>query len=105
MTAFQIYLVIFGVGFLFTLISAFLADVFGGHDVHADVGHAGHAEAGFGSNDMPGFSPLSPTTIATFMTAFGGFGMIFTQIEATQSPWISAPLSVLCTFAFAAFRV
>jgi membrane protein implicated in regulation of membrane protease activity len=95
---FWIYLICFGVGLLFTIISAFMADVFGGHDLHVDVGGAGadgHAEAGFGSQDMPGFSPLSPTTLASFVTAFGGFGMIFSRIEATKSIWISAPLSAL----------
>ncbi len=97
-TIFYIYLTCFGVGLMFTIVSAFMADVFGGHDVHVDVGGPGadgHAEAGFGSQDMPGFSPLSPTTLASFVTAFGGFGMILTRIEATKSPWISAPVSAL----------
>jgi anaerobic C4-dicarboxylate transporter len=44
---------------------------------------------------MPGLAPFSPTTIASFITAFGGFGMILTKIEATRSPWISAPLAAL----------
>jgi membrane protein implicated in regulation of membrane protease activity len=98
---FLVYLICFGVGLLFTLVSAFMADVFGGHDVHADVGgHEaggadGHAEAGFGSHDMPGFSPISPTTIASFVTAFGGIGMVLSKIEATSPIWISAPVSAL----------
>ena len=52
-------------------------------------------EAGFGSHDMPGFSPLSPTTIASFITAFGGLGMIFSKVEATRSVLINAPLAAL----------
>ena len=88
-----IYLICFGVGLVFAILSAFMADLFGGHDAHLDL-HHGHAEAGFGSHDMPGFSPLSPTTIAAFITAFGGFGLIFSKIDATNSAWISAPLSV-----------
>lgn len=88
----SIYLICFGVGFVFAIVSAFMADVFGGHDAHVDL-HAGHAEAGFGSHDMPGFSPLSPTTIAAFITAFGGLGLIFSKIDATSSVWISAPLA------------
>lgn len=105
---FLLYVICFGVGLLFTLISAFAADVFGGHDVHIDlgsghmdVGTGAHPEAGFGSNDMPGFSPLSPTTIAAFVTAFGGFGMIFTQFEATRSPLLSAPLAAIGGLAIA----
>jgi len=51
---------------------------------------------------MPGFSPLSPTTIAAFVTAFGGLGMVFTKISITSNPWISAPLAVLGGLAIAA---
>src|ERR1700709_1652629 len=83
-----IYLICFGVGLVFALASAFLAEVFGGHDAHA-----GHAESGLGGHGMPGFSPFSPTTIATFITAFGGLGLIFSRIEVTQSAWLSAPLA------------
>ena len=96
MDLFLVYAVCLGVGLLFTILSAFMSHVFGGHDVghdmHTDLGTGGHAEAGF---NMPGFSPFSPTVIASFVTAFGGFGMIFSKIEATRNPWISAPLSVL----------
>ena len=103
MELFIVYLICFGVGLLFTLVSAFAGHAFSGHDVH--VGHTGaggHAEAGFGTDDMPGFAAVSPTTIAAFITAFGGFGMIFSNIEATRSPWISAPLSVLAGLVVAA---
>ena len=109
MGLFLIFLVCFGIGLLFTLISAFTAHLFGGHDAHLDLGHAdaagahGHAEAGAEPlSDMPGFAALSPTTIASFITAFGGFGMIFTKIESTSSPWISLPLAVLAGFGVAA---
>jgi hypothetical protein len=97
MDAFFVYLICFGVGLIFTLISAVLGEVFGGHDTdaHGDIGTGGHAEAGFEHTGMPGVSPFSPTTIASFITAFGGFGMIFSKIGATRSPWISAPLSAL----------
>lgn len=106
--AFLFYVICFGVGLLFTLISAIGAHVFGGHSElghgfeHGHGGHAqGHAEGGGGSHDMPGFAPLSPTTIATFITAFGGFGMIFSQIAATRSPWLSAPLAAAAGFGIA----
>ena len=103
MDLFIIYLICFGVGLLFTLVSAFFAHSFGGHDGHLDhAGTGGHAEAGYGTNDMPGFAAVSPTTIAAFITAFGGFGMIFSKIEATRNPWISAPLSALAGLLVAA---
>lgn len=106
---FFVYSICFGVGLLFAILSAVAGHVLGGHgeighDVHVEHGgHAqGHAEAGGGASDMPGFSPLSPTTIATFITAFGGFGMIFGQLEATRNPWVSAPLAAFAAFGVAA---
>ena len=101
MDTFLIYFICFGVGLLFTLVSAVLGHVFGGHGGDADLGTGGHAEAGFEHTGIPGVSLLSPTTIASFITAFGGFGMIFTQIEATKSPWVSAPLGLVCGLAIA----
>ena len=102
MDAFLIYLICFGVGLLFTIVTAVLGDVFGGHDVdHADLGTGGHAEAGFEHTGMPGLSPFSPTTIAAFITAFGGLGLIFSRIEATKRVWISAPLAALGGLAIA----
>ncbi len=90
-----VYAVCFGVGLLFTLLSAFFGHLFGGHDAHVEIGTGGHAEAGFQDTGMPGLSPFSPTTICSFITAFGGFGLIFTRIEATKNIWVSLPLSVL----------
>ena len=103
MDLFLAYLVCFGVGLLFTIVSAFMADVFGGHDVGGGhEGAGGHAEAGFGVDDMPGFSAVSPTTIASFVTAFGGIGMVLSKFEKTSSPWVSVPLSALGGFVIAA---
>lgn len=112
MDAFSIYLICFGVGLLFTIVSALTSHVFGGHDAAGDAhgGHAqGHAEAGGGAGDMPDFAPLSPTTIATFITAFGGFGMALSKFEPTSSPWISGPIAALAALGvaflvFLAFR-
>jgi membrane protein implicated in regulation of membrane protease activity len=95
MDGFLIYVVCFGFGLLFTIISAALGHAFGDSDAHADVGTGGHAEAGFEHTGMPGISPFSPTTIASFITAFGAFGMILSRIEATRSVWISGPLSLV----------
>ena len=38
-----------------------------------------------------GFQLFSPTVMSSFMTAFGAFGLIFSKISATESPWLSAP--------------
>src|SRR5260221_10087908 len=100
MDAFNVYLICFGVGLVFTLVSAAVGHLFGGG--HGDVGTGGHAEAGFEHSGMPGISFFSPTTIASFITAFGGFGMILSKIESTRSPWVSAPLSGFCGAAIAA---
>ena len=102
MDLFQIYLTCFGVGFVFAIVSAFLADVFGGHDAHLHGGDAHpHVESG-GGHEGPGFAPVSPTTLATFVTAFGGFGLIFSKVPLTSSPWISVPLAMVGGFIIAA---
>jgi len=92
-----VYAICFFVGLLFTLVTVFFGHLFGGHEIggHPEVGTGGHAEAGFNDSGMPGMSPFSPTTICSFITAFGGFGLIFTQIEATRKVWISLPLSII----------
>jgi membrane protein implicated in regulation of membrane protease activity len=100
-----IYSICFGVGLVFAVVSAFLGHLFGGHDMdggHVEIGTGGHAETGFQETGMPGLSPFSPTTITSFITAFGGFGLIFTRLEATRSPWVSAPLATLGALMIAA---
>jgi membrane protein implicated in regulation of membrane protease activity len=93
---FFIYLICLGVGLVFTLLTAFFGHVLGGggHDAHVG-GSGGHAEAGGDASDMPGVSIFSPTVITTFVTAFGGFGIIFHQIPATHNVLLSAPLAAL----------
>jgi membrane protein implicated in regulation of membrane protease activity len=44
---------------------------------------------------MPGISFFSPTVLASFVTAFGAFGLVFSRIDATRSPWVSAPLALI----------
>lgn len=102
MDAFLVYLICFGVGLLFTVCTALFGHIFGGegHDGHVD-GSGGHAEAGVDASDMPGVSALSPTVIASFVTAFGGIGMILHQIPATKPVFISGPLSLAGGFAIA----
>jgi hypothetical protein len=103
MSAFLVYLICFGVGLLFTIGTALFGHIFGGdgHDAHVD-GSGGHAEAGVDASDMPGVSALSPTVIASFITAFGGIGMILHQFPATRPPFISGPLSLVGGFVIAA---
>ena len=88
-----IYAACLVLGLLFTLISAVAGHLFGA-DHGADIGTGGHAEAGFDHSGIPGISFFSPTVLASFVTAFGAFGVIFTRIDATNSPWMSAPLSM-----------
>jgi len=90
-----IYAICLVVGLLFTLISAVAGHFFGGGHEGGDLGSGGHAEAGVDSDGAPGISFFSPTVLASFVTAFGAFGLIFTHIEATQSVWASAPLAVV----------
>ncbi len=88
-----IYTICLLVGLLFTVVSVFLGHFFGGGGHVA--GSGGHVEAGGDSSDAPGFSIFSPTVIASFVTAFGCFGMILSQFPATRPGIISAPLSIL----------
>ncbi len=90
------------VGLLFTLISAVFGHLFGGHD-SGDVGTGGHAEAGFDDSGVPGISFFSPLVLASFIAAFGGLGILFSGIKATESVWLSAPLSVAGALCIAVF--
>src|SRR3981081_4603100 len=94
MTVFTIYLFCLVVGLVFTLFSALAGHFFGGHADHVG-GSGGHAEAGADTSDMPGISIFSPTVIASFITAFGGCGIILSEIPATDKAVISAPLSIV----------
>jgi membrane protein implicated in regulation of membrane protease activity len=91
-------------GLLFTIVSALAGHFFdGGHDGHADVGTGGHAEAGFDHSGIPGISFFSPVVLSSFVTAFGGLGILFSGIRATSSVWISAPLSIAGAFCISLF--
>ena len=103
-----IYTACLALGLLFTIISAVVGHMFGGHD-GADVGTGGHAEAGFDDSGVPGISFFSPTVLACFVTAFGACGLILSNIEPTRSVWISAPISavaggVMASLAFLIFN-
>lgn len=94
------YWVCFVVGLAWAVIAAVLGGIFGfdqgdvgGIDVDADgmdfehdfgAGQdmdAGHGGADFGAApDAPAISPLSPAVLATFVTTFGGVGVITTSM-------------------------
>ena len=80
-------------GLIFTLVTV-MAGHFFGHGDHV-AGSGGHVEAGADASDAPGISIFSPTIMASFITAFGGFGLIFSQFPKTSNAAISAPLSLL----------
>lgn len=90
-------MIIYGIclltGLLFTIVTVLFGHFFGGGG-HV-VGSGGHVESGGDTSDEPGMSIFSPTVIASFITAFGGFGLIFSQFQATEPAIISAPLSIL----------
>lgn len=87
-----VYTVCLVFGLIFTLFSAFLGHLFGGHG-DTEIGTGGEADGGVGNDGVPGISFLSPTVLASFITAFGAIGLIFCKIEATSSVWINAPIS------------
>lgn len=92
----SIYTICFWVGLVFAVCSAVAGHLFGGHGdagADGDLGTGGHAEAGFDHTGMPGLSIFSPTTIACFVTAFGAFGAIFSKVEATSNPAVTAGLA------------
>jgi membrane protein implicated in regulation of membrane protease activity len=86
-----IYVFCLALGLIFTLVSAFLGDFFGGG--HDSIGTGGHADAGFESDGVPGVTFFSPTVLASFVTAFGAFGLVFSEIPATSNVWFNAPIS------------
>lgn len=96
-----IYAICLIVGLLFTIVSAIFGHFFGGGEHGGDVGTGGHAEAGFDNSGIPGISFFSPMVLASFVAAFGGLGIILSDIPATRSVWISAPLSVAGAFCIA----
>jgi membrane protein implicated in regulation of membrane protease activity len=89
-------------GLLFTIVSAVLGHFFeASHSDAAHIGTGGHAEAGFDHSGIPGISFFSPVVLASFITAFGGLGILFNGIKATSTVWLSAPLSIAGAFLIA----
>ncbi len=83
-----VYLALLGVGILyavFILIGGGLHDV---HLPHLDLPLGGHVDLP-GGVDTPevGVPSLSPITIASFVTAFGGFGLIAQGLLEVSARW------------------
>jgi len=93
-----IYYVCFFLGLGFTVLSALLAGVFGGHlgphvdlgDAHVDLGGIHTDGAHVGPTDgAVHYSPLSPVSIALFITTFGGIGLLMKKMG--QPPVLQIP--------------
>lgn len=90
----NIFLGMFLLGFLFTIVSALMSGAFGhafgegsAMDAHgAHIGHMGgdvgptagegQPEVGWAQHNLATFSPLSPTVISAFLAAAGGAGFL-----------------------------
>jgi membrane protein implicated in regulation of membrane protease activity len=96
-TIFHFYLIFFLLGIGYAVVAVLMGQIVGGHgDGHGEAAGshgggtnhspsgehpAGHSPAGdVSAESMPTMSPLSPVTIATFATAFGGTGMVLDRI-------------------------
>jgi hypothetical protein len=107
-----LYFALLGIGFLYALIILIIGgvhEVVSAIDVHlptdlhlpVDLGHAGpsvdHGEVGVPS--------LSPITLASFITAFGAFGLVATQLfdQSARASLVWAALGGLVVAAIAHF--
>lgn len=75
-----VYLICFFLGTGFAIVSALLGGVF---DSHADAG--GHIDASGHDTGGHHFPLLSPVTICTFLSVFGGTGIIITKWVAPEA--------------------
>jgi membrane protein implicated in regulation of membrane protease activity len=84
----EIYLICFGVGTLWSVVSLFLGGLHSGHGAHghAHFGHGAHSH-GHLAHSSSGFANwlgamLTPGAIAIFLSWFGGIGYILTRHSA-----------------------
>jgi len=97
-----IYLVCFFLGLGFAVLSALLSGLFGGHGgVHADGGGF-HADGGLHADGHEGvhYSPLSPVTIAMFISTFGGTGILLKRFVDART-LVHLPLAGVAAVAVA----
>lgn len=96
----SIYIICLVFGLIFTILSALLGHLFGAHgEVH--VGMDGQADGGMGNDGVPGVSIFSPIVLASFVTAFGAFGLIYSRVPVLASPWANVPLAGVSGFGIA----
>jgi len=101
--AFHGYMLLFFIGLIYAVVSAVLSGALGG-DFGADHDVGGVHPGDMGTHLGPGmvhFSPLSPTVIATFLTAFGGMGMICMRVFEMR-PFTALPVALLVAMGVAA---
>jgi len=116
----SIFLGMFLLGFLFTVVSALMSGAFGhafgegsaldaatathpelmGGDVGPTAGE-GSPEVGWAQHELATFSPLSPTTISAFITAAGGMGYV-ALAWWEWSAWAAGALSLASGLVFSA---
>jgi hypothetical protein len=97
-----IYLVCFFLGLGFAVLSALLAGVFSGHvgphmdagGVHVDLG-ASHTDGthAAATEGQVHFTPLSPVSIALFITTFGGIGVLLKKFGFP--PLVQLPVAAM----------
>ena len=86
LTVNTLYLVLLILGLIYAVFLLVSGQI-GGGESGADLGHVPHFETG-GGHDLHveggaaehGISPISPLTIATFITAFGAIGLVSTNL-------------------------
>ena len=97
---------------LFVLITGGLHDLAGDLHLPFDIGGAHAGDVGGGHGELGGFPSLTPITVASFVTAFGAFGIIARQAfnADTGTSAISAAvggiiIAVIAHFAFGYFLI
>ena len=91
----EIYLICFGVGTLWALVSFLLGGFHIGHMGHAH-GHLGHAHGGHAGHGAPGWllTLLNPSAIAVFLAWFGGVGYLLNKYSGLLF-WINLAIAIV----------
>jgi membrane protein implicated in regulation of membrane protease activity len=98
----EIYLVCFGVGSLWSVVSVLLGGMHSGHGAHGHIGHGhahighGHSHVGHSSSEFSNWlgALLTPGAIAVFLAWFGGIGYILTR-HSSLTRWLDLSIAIL----------